>query len=165
MASILIVAHQPLASALRAVALHVYEDCGPRISAVDITADTPPRQIQDQVTQAMLALGSAEVLILTDVFGATPSQAALAAADAARGQVAARVVAGVNVPMLLRTLCYSTASLDDLVDRALAGATQGVMHVTVPRQQNQPHSPSAPGSEPGATPSGSDDQNANHHQQ
>jgi PTS system ascorbate-specific IIA component len=48
-----------------------------------------------------------------------------------------RVVTGVNVPMLWRTLCYRAESLEDLVTRAVAGATQGVMQVAVSKPQNQ----------------------------
>ena len=49
-----------------------------------------------------------------------------------------RVVAGVNVPMLWRTLCYGTKEpVDALVERAIAGATQGVMPVTASPPQNQ----------------------------
>ena len=44
-----------------------------------------------------------------------------------------RVVAGANVPMLWRTLCYGTnESLDTLVTRAVAGAKQGVLAVVLP---------------------------------
>jgi PTS system ascorbate-specific IIA component len=39
--------------------------------------------------------------------------------------------------MVWRTLCYRHESLDALVERAVAGATQGVMHVAVARRQNQ----------------------------
>jgi PTS system ascorbate-specific IIA component len=47
------------------------------------------------------------------------------------------------VPMLWRTLCYGTNEpLDALVSRAVAGATQGVMPVTVSRPQNQTQRPS-----------------------
>ena len=64
--------------------------------------------------------------------------------DAAARQSAAAVVAGVNVPMLWRTLCYGTNEpLDALVARAVAGATQGVMQVTASRPQNQTHKASA----------------------
>jgi PTS system ascorbate-specific IIA component len=51
--------------------------------------------------------------------------------------VRVKVVAGVNVPMLWRTLCYPNESLDSLVARALAGAAQGVMQVASARPQLQ----------------------------
>ena len=135
MAQILIVAHAPLATSLQAVAQHVYPDCGARLMAVDVPPGASLDAVEAQVREALAAppLAGSEVLILADVFGATPCNAALAAADGVRW----RVVAGVNVPMLWRTLCYAEQSLDDLVNRAVAGATQGVMHVSVPRLQNQ----------------------------
>ena len=135
MAQILIVAHAPLASSLRAVALHVYPDCGAQLMAVDVLPGASLAAVEEQLLQALQTspLAGFEVLILVDVFGATPCNASLAAADGVRS----RVVAGVNVPMLWRTLCYAEQPLDDLVNRAVAGATQGVMPVSVPRRQNQ----------------------------
>ena len=64
---------------------------------------------------------SPEALILTDVFGATPCNVAQRLADG----VQVKVVAGVNVPMLWRSLCYADESLDALVARAVAGRDAG----------------------------------------
>ena len=133
MAQLLIIAHAPLASSLQAVAQHVYPDCGAHLAAIDVLPGASPDEVSAQVREVLAAAEGAEVLILADVFGATPCNAALAAADGVR----CRVVAGVNVPMLWRTLCYAGQPLDDLVNRAVAGAAQGVMHVAVPRRQNQ----------------------------
>ena len=148
MARILIVAHAPLASSLKAVAEHVYPDCGAQLSALDVLPTQGADDVEAHI-KSLVAEAAADVLILADVFGATPCNAALAAADG----VKQRVVAGVNVPMLWRTLCYAGQPLDDLVNRAVAGASQGVMHVSVPRRQNQ------------ATPTLSHDQVEHHHQQ
>lgn len=148
MARILIVAHAPLASSLQAVAQHVYPDCGGQLAALDVLPSQGADEVEAQV-KALVAESATDWLILADVFGATPCNAALAAADGVRQ----RVVAGVNVPMLWRTLCYASQPLDDLVNRAVAGASQGVMHVAVPRRQNQ------------ATPTLSHDQVQHHHQQ
>ena len=148
MAHLLVVAHTPLASALQAVARHVYPDCGMQLAAVDVAPGASLDEVTAQVREALAAAGE-EVLILVDVFGATPCNAAVAAADGVRS----RVVAGVNVPMLWRTLCYADQPLDDLVNRAVAGATQGVMHVAVPKRQNQ------------ASSNPSHDQVQHHHQQ
>lgn len=141
MAEIVIVAHAPLASALLAVAQHVYPEAAARVAAVDVAAGAGAEDVEVQVRAALapaLARGS-EVLVLADVFGATPCNASLAAADGLR----VRIVAGVNVPMLWRTLCYASLPLDDLVARAVAGASQGAMHVAVTRRQNQGPSPAA----------------------
>jgi mannose PTS system EIIA component len=44
---------------------------------------------------------------------------------------------GVNLPMLLRTLCYRDGKLADTVEKAIAGGTQGVMQVVSTPVQNQ----------------------------
>jgi PTS system ascorbate-specific IIA component len=134
MARLLLVAHAPLASSLQAVAEHVYPDCSGLLGAIDVGPGASAAETESRIRVALAAMPAAEVLILADVFGATPCNAALAAADG----VHSRVVAGVNVPMLWRTLCYADAPLDELVARAVAGAAQGVMQVAVPRRQDQP---------------------------
>jgi PTS system ascorbate-specific IIA component len=139
MAAVIIVAHAPLASALKLVASHVYADCGHDVLALDVAPDTPPEQVRDQARALMQGGNEADWLVLTDVFGATPCNAALMLAD----PLHVRVVTGVNVPMLWRTLCYADESLDALVTRAVGGGTHGVMHLapTRPQNQNQPQAP------------------------
>jgi PTS system ascorbate-specific IIA component len=135
MTQVLIVAHAPLASALRAVAAHVYPDRQTGVTAVDIAPSLDLEAAEAQVRTAVTALGAGEILALTDVFGATPCRAVQAvAAENPR----LRVVAGINVPMLWRALCYADQPLDDLVERAVGGAQNGVLPVATSRRQNQP---------------------------
>jgi PTS system ascorbate-specific IIA component len=63
------------------------------------------------------------VLLLTDVFGATPSNIALKLLEPGRIEA----VAGVNLPMLLRTLTYRDKDMETLVARAVSGGRDGVM--------------------------------------
>jgi PTS system ascorbate-specific IIA component len=51
--------------------------------------------------------------------------------------VSSKLLTGLNLPMLLRALSYREDSLDALVARTLAGASQGVMQVAVTAPQNQ----------------------------
>jgi len=146
MASILLVAHAPLASAMLAVARHAYADCGSTVRAVDVSPELGLEQTTALLTAALQGLPGPEVLVLVDAFGATPCNAALASADG----VHARVVTGMNVPMLWRTLCYAHLPLHELVARAVDGARQGVMQVATPRRQNQPNRP--PSDDPDANP-------------
>jgi mannose PTS system EIIA component len=147
MAGVLIIAHAPLASALRAVASHVYGERADRVQALDVADGESPAAIAEAARQRLAALGQREVLVMTDVLGATPSNAAAALVDgggaaaavhaAAEPVLAERpidvaVVAGVNVPMLWRVLCYLDEPLPALVDRALAGAAKGVVKVPPP---------------------------------
>jgi PTS system ascorbate-specific IIA component len=139
MASLLIVAHAPLASALQAVAQHAYAECCRSVSAVDVEACASPEAVEGLIAEAMARLPGPEVLILTDVFGATPCNAALNAADG----LLSRVVSGVNVSMLWRALCYAHLPLGELVTRATDGGHQGIMQVASPRRQNQPYRPAS----------------------
>jgi PTS system ascorbate-specific IIA component len=137
MASILIVAHAPLASALQALASHTYAECSGEVVSVDVQPGGGLGGAEAQVASALAAMTATEVLILSDVFGATPCTAALNASDGMRS----RVVAGVNVPMLWRSLCYAHLPLVELVERAADGGRQGVTPVTPYRRQDQPQRP------------------------
>jgi mannose PTS system EIIA component len=138
MPGLVIVAHEPLATALHAVAAHVFADRAQAAVAVDVAADWPAERAEAAVLAATqrvaLASPGGEVLILADVFGATPCNAAQRVADGGRW----RVVAGVNVPMLWRALAYADLALDALVDKALAGGAQGVLPASPQRPQDQP---------------------------
>ena len=133
MPGLMIIAHAPLASSLKSVAEHAYPDCAAPLEALDVGAETPVEEIEAEARRMLARVRDPEAVIFTDVFGATPCNVAQRLADG--GQV--RVVAGVNVPMLWRTLCYPNESLEALVARALAGATQRVMQVASARPQLQ----------------------------
>ncbi|MCH2242340.1 MAG: PTS fructose transporter subunit IIA [Aquabacterium sp.] len=137
MPGFLIIAHAPLASALRQTAQHAFAEAAQRVCALDVLPDLPVEESFSQarvlLRQAQAASPRGEVLVLTDVFGATPSNIAQRLADGPQ----VKVVTGVNVPMLWRVLNYAHEPLDALVARALSGATQGVMQVAVSRPQNQ----------------------------
>ncbi len=131
MAGLLIIAHAPLASALQQVAEHAFPGCATAMAAIDVLPEMTPEEVQARAAALLAAQG--DTLILTDVFGATPSNVAQRLADGLH----VRVVTGVNVPMLWRTLCYADEPLDALVARAMAGATQGVMQASPARPQQQ----------------------------
>ncbi len=140
MIGILIIAHTPLASALRECALHVFPDCASGVAAIDVLANDAPETTLADAQRAMAGLGTDEVLLLSDVFGATPCNVAQKLHDG----VHTRLVAGANLPMLLRSVCYRHESLEALVNRAQAGGTQGVMAVGSTAPQNQTGTRHAP---------------------
>ena len=133
MNSILIIAHAPLASALRECALHVFPDCAAGVQAMDVLADEAPEHTLSRARLAVQQLDADGVLLLSDVFGATPCNVAQKLNDSPD----TRLVTGVNLPMLLRSVCYRHESLEALVTRAQAGGTQGIMPVGNTAPQNQ----------------------------
>ncbi len=137
MNSIFIIAHVPLASALRACALHVFPEAHAHIVAFDVQPNLPADESQASATimleQLAKATGSSSTLMLTDIFGATPCNVAMKLMDG----VNCKLIAGVNLPMLMRAMTYRHETLDLLVSRASAGGIQGVMPVAVTAPQNQ----------------------------
>jgi mannose PTS system EIIA component len=137
MNAILIIAHAPLAHALRQCALHIFPDCGAELAAIDVQPNLPPEETlatariaMEQLTRTGQIKG---VLVLTDIFGATPSNVAQKLVDG----VKSRLITGVNLPMLLRSVSYRNEPLEALVSRAVVGGTQGVMQVAISAPQNQ----------------------------
>ena len=130
---ILIISHAPLASALKACVLHVYPEVAESVLAMDVPPDAPLESLVATARLLIASIHSENVLVLTDVFGATPCNVALKIVDGYRS----RLVAGVNVPMLLRTVNYRHEPLDVLVERAIAGGTQCIMQVALTAPQNQ----------------------------
>ena len=138
MNAILIIGHAPLAHALRQCALHVFPDCAPLVSAIDVQPNLSPEETLATARIAMAQLTQLPqvkgVLVLTDIFGATPSNVAQKLVDGATS----RLITGVNLPMLLRSVSYRHEPLEALVARAVIGGTQGVMQVAITAPQNQP---------------------------
>lgn len=132
MAGLLLITHAPLATSLKAVIAHVFpNESG--IEAVDVEPDAKADAVEATARQALAAIGEPDVLVLTDVFGATPCNVAMRLADGMH----VRVLAGVNVPMLWRAVTYRNSPLSMLAERAVSGAVQGVMQLAPSRPQSQ----------------------------
>lgn len=148
-----LIAHAPLAQALHACAEHVFPDCAQDL----IWLDVPPHEAPAQTLARAQALlmqsppqgqgqgqGQPPTLVLSDVLGATPCNVAQQLLDS---HAERRLVTGVNLPMLLRTICYRHEGLDALALRAIDGAKAGVMTVAgavqppCPECTTCPHAP------------------------
>jgi len=124
MTAVLIVAHAPLASALAAVARHPGLHPEAVIEAVDVPPQLRgPDEVCTLVRGALARMGQAQVLMLTDVYAASPCNGARLAATG----VEVRVVAGVNVPMLWKVVGRIGEPLDQLTASAVAAGQEGVM--------------------------------------
>jgi mannose PTS system EIIA component len=125
MAGILIIAHAPLASALRECVAHVYGGLPARIGVIDVMPDCDPVEVRATARVEIDRLKEDNgALILTDVYGATPGNIAgsLATDDV-------RVLAGVNLPMLVRAVCYRTIPLETLAEKVLQGGSKGIQEL------------------------------------
>ena len=126
MVGLLLVTHAPLGRAFIEAATHVFRGRPERLEAIDVQPD--------QNTDEVIALGKAAVarlnqgdgvLVLTDIFGGTPSNCCQKVGTP--DQVA--VLAGLSLPMLLRAITYRNDNLDVLLEMAQAGGQNGVVQV------------------------------------
>jgi len=128
MIGILIIAHGTLGESLIHCASHVLNKRPPRVGQLGITAQDDPALLLPQARNLVKELDTGDgVLILSDMYGGTPSN--MAAKLVVPGKVEA--VAGINLPMLIRVLTYRDRDLQTIVTKAISGGCEGVMRVPI----------------------------------
>ena len=126
MIGILIMAHGQLGESLIQCVSYVWGDCPPRLQALSVgTQDKDELLAKARRCLNELDDGSG-VLLLSDVYGATPANMMCRLLDPGRVEG----VAGVNLPMLMRVLTYRQLPLGELVDKAVTGGKEGVFYIT-----------------------------------
>jgi PTS system ascorbate-specific IIA component len=128
MISVLVVAHEPLATALIHCTRHVFGRLPTQVAALDVVPDEDPelalraaRELADRIND-----GSG-LIVLTDLFGATPARVAVRLAEPRR----VAVFHGANLPLLLKLLNYrQSVPLEELVDKLEAAAVACIGRVT-----------------------------------
>ncbi|MBI5919589.1 MAG: PTS fructose transporter subunit IIA [Nitrosomonadales bacterium] len=126
MVGILIVAHNGLGSSLLDCVRHVLRSVPPHIKALSVLEDDDPQQKEAEGRALIAALDQGDgVLILTDVFGATPSNIARRLCNSKQ----VMGVAGVNLPMLLRVACCCDKPLAEMARRALEGGRDCIVYM------------------------------------
>ena len=122
----LILTHGGLAKELLAAAQKISGEL-PGFAALSLDWDVSLETARENVVAALASLDQGEgVLILTDMFGGTPCNVAAALMDYGRVEM----LTGVNLPMLVRALTYRDKGLAVMVEKALSGGTEGVLHMT-----------------------------------
>jgi len=69
------------------------------------------------------------LIILTDIMGATPANVATKLAHLPEYEGRVRVLAGVNLPMLMRAIAYRAEPLDTAIQKAMHGGQQGIIPI------------------------------------
>ncbi len=126
MVGILLLTHAPLGKAFIEAASHVFRGLPERLEAIDVVADQDTQEVKVEAQEAICRLDTGDgVLVITDVMGGTPSNCTLPLCQPGRIEV----IAGISLPMLLRALTYRSASIDVVVEMALAGGQGGAVRV------------------------------------
>lgn len=126
MIGLFLITHGTYGESLIQCACHVLNKRPPQIAQLGLAAQDDPLDAVP-LAQRMLALvDSGEgVLVLTDIFGATPANVALKLLEPGRIEG----IAGVNLPMLLRALTYRDKGMPTLIAKAVSGGRDGVVNM------------------------------------
>ncbi len=122
---ILLVTHEGVGTALIAVATRLLRQLPLKIEAFEVPFDADLEALLPQASAALRRVdGGFGVLLLTDLYGASPSNLAT---RLARLGTPVRRVSTLSLPMLLRVMNYAELDLDELPAVAAAGARNGVI--------------------------------------
>ncbi|MDR2678536.1 MAG: PTS fructose transporter subunit IIA [Zoogloeaceae bacterium] len=126
MIGILLVTHGTLGEALLQNVCHVLNHRPPQLAQLGVAAQDDPLDILPTARHLLAAVNHGEgVLVMTDLYGATPANVALKLLEPGRVEG----VAGINLSMLLRALTYRDRDLETLVAKAISGARDGVLNM------------------------------------
>jgi PTS system ascorbate-specific IIA component len=129
MIGILIVSHGAFGESLIHSASHVLGRRPVYVRQLGVTVHDDPESLFPVAEDLIRFLDQGQgVLVLTDIYGATPSN--IATKLLKPGKVEG--VAGVNLPMLIRALTYREEPLETALEKALSGAAEGVMRMGEP---------------------------------
>jgi PTS system ascorbate-specific IIA component len=121
---ILLITHGNIGDVLLQSATDVLGVCPMSTTTISVTPGCDPERVLASAKQATQEMDCGDgVLVLTDMYGATPSNIACRL----RELYDVRVVSGLNLPMLIRVLNYPDLDLDDLMHKAVTGGRDGVV--------------------------------------
>ena len=136
MTNILLITHNHVGSALLATAKRTVAEFPCEIKAVSIPQDANLDITRTQIHSTLGELDDGNgVLILTDMYGSTPSNVAKSFLEQA--EVPVKVLSGLNLPMLLRAINYSNLPLANLAEKAFLGGRDGVCICTRSDKQHK----------------------------
>ncbi len=126
MIGVLIVAHDTLADSLIRAVTHVLGARPPHVETIAVIATDDSSELLPAARETVRKLDSGDgVLIFSDIYGATPCT--LAGKLLTPGRV--EVIAGVNLPMLVRAFTYREKGMEVMIKKAISGGCEGVVHI------------------------------------
>ena len=124
---LLLVTHEGIAQSMLSTAKKMLGVCPLATRALEVPLDTPTEDIKQQAMSYIDSLDKEHgVLILTDLYGSTPSN--ICHSLLKRPNI--KLVAGLNLPMLVRILNYPQLNLDEMALKALSGGHDGILLCT-----------------------------------
>jgi PTS system ascorbate-specific IIA component len=121
-----LITHTSYGESLIQCACHVLNRRPPQIVQLGVAAQDDPLDVLPLAQNLLGLVDSGEgVLVMTDIYGATPANIAMKLLEAGRVEG----IAGVNLPMLLRALTYRDKDMETLLARATTGGRDGILNM------------------------------------
>jgi mannose PTS system EIIA component len=121
---LLVITHERLATVFVDIAINMLGGSPLAMEVLPVPGDCDPEKVRSTACEKISMLDEGDgVLVLTDIYGSTPSNIVNPLIDEDRIQV----VAGVNLPMLIRVLNYPELGLAELTQKAVSGGREGVL--------------------------------------
>jgi mannose PTS system EIIA component len=129
MIGIMLVSHEPLGTALLHCTRHIFGRLPPQLAALDVVPDEDPDVAESAARELMARINDGSgVLVLTDLHGATPARIAARLADPQR----VIVIAGVNLPLLVKALTLRRCPLEEITEKLMHGIRETILPVAPP---------------------------------
>ncbi len=126
MIGLFLITHGTYGESLIQCACHVLNQRPAQLVQLGVTAQDDPLDLLPAARKMVAMADTGEgVLVMTDVFGATPANIALKLLKP--GKIEG--IAGANLPMLLRALTYRDSDMETLITKAVSGGRDGVLHM------------------------------------
>ena len=124
MIGLFLITHTSYGESLIQCACHVLNRRPPQIVQLGVAAQDDPLDLLPLAQNLLQMVDSGSgVLVMTDIYGATPSNIAMKLLEPGRVEG----LAGVNLPMLLRALTYRDKDMETLLARATSGGRDGIL--------------------------------------
>jgi mannose PTS system EIIA component len=121
---LLLITHDGIGSSLLQTMIGMFGSCPLRVESLSIPNDCDLAAAKAEAARLAAALDRGDgVLVLTDMFGSTPGR--IAASLSREGDI--NVLAGVNLPMLVRVFNYAQLDLQQVTEKALEGGRNCVI--------------------------------------
>jgi PTS system mannose-specific IIA component len=131
MVGLMIITHNQIGTALVETATRMLDSCPMPVEIISVNSADNPEDVLQQSGEKLARLNQGDgVIVLTDMYGSTPSNIAIRVCEDhdknnIRGNVV--VIAGVNLPMLVRLLNYPNLNLQQMIDKAVSGGRDGIL--------------------------------------
>jgi PTS system ascorbate-specific IIA component len=127
MAGLLLITHGTLGADMLDTVREILCGCPLPAESFAIDSNADPDTLYQAASELCTRLDDGDgVLILTDLYGSTPSNIANRLIESHN----VNIISGANIPMLLRILNYPDMSLEALAEKAASGARDGIVLTT-----------------------------------